>query len=111
MSPTKEFLEAKKKESKIYRTEIAGQEFFFRAIRRDEHLAIQKEAFPEGVPLDAEKVSPEANQKLEDLIVRKCVVWPESVEPSKEGAGVCPMLVAMVMKYSGFGMAAEPEEV
>ena len=112
MVPSQEFIdEAKKKHGKIYATSVANEAYYFRPIKRGEHLAIQKEAFPDGVPLDPDRVSIEDNARLENLIVKSCVIWPETIEPKDLGAGVPPVLVAQIMKYSGFGVATEPEEV
>lgn len=112
MEPTKEWIEeSKKAHGKIFTTAISGETYYFRQIKRSEHLSVQKEAFPDGVPLDPERVAPEDNARLENLIVKTCVVWPENINPEEKGAGVPPTLVAMIMKYSGFGIATEPEEV
>lgn len=112
MKPTDEWIaEAKKKHGKIYSSEVSGEIYYFKPVKRGEHLSIQKEAFPDGVPVDAERVQAEDNARLENLIVKHCVVWPEKIDPETLGAGVPPMLVALIMKCSGFGMATEPEEV
>lgn len=111
MGPSEEWIKEQKKEYKLYTTEINGEVFYFRPVKRGEHLAIQKEAFPDGVPVDAERVQADDNARLENLIVKKCVLWPENIDPETLGAGVPPMIVSMVMRYSGFGMATEPEEV
>jgi len=112
MTPTKEWIEeTKKKVGKLFAVNNGGDSFYFRAIKRGEHLAIQKEAFPEGVPLDPERVSADDNARLENLIVKTCVLWPETVEPEELAAGVPPLLVAQIMRISGFGLVSEPEEV
>lgn len=112
MIPTKEWVEEKKKSvGKLFAATMGGESFYFRAIKRGEHLQIQKEAFPEGVPLDPERVSADDNAKLENLIVKSCVLWPEAVNPEDLPAGVPPMLVAQIMRVSGFGLVSEPEEV
>lgn len=112
MAPSKEWIEAtKKKVGKLFTSQIGGETYYFRAIKRGEHLAIQKEAFPEGIPLEPERVSAEDNARLENLIVKTCVAWPEDLNPEELGAGVPPLLVAQVMRVSGFGMVTEPEEV
>lgn len=111
MEPTKEWIDEQKKKSRVYSTVIGGEKFYFRPVKRGEHLAIQKEAFPDGVPAEPEAVKAEDNARLEDIIVKRCVLWPENVDPQELDAGAPPMLVALVMKYSGFGLAEEPEEV
>lgn len=112
MSPTQEWINEKKKvHGKVFKSTVGGDVFYFRALRRKEHLDIQKEVFPEGVPTDGAPVNPDSNAKVENAIVEKCVLWPETTKIEDLSAGAPPTLVAMILQYSGFGMATEPEEV
>jgi len=111
MEPTQEWIEEKKKTTKVYAVTIGSEKYYFRPAKRGEHLSMQKEAFPDGVPTDPDGIKAEDNARLEDIIVKRCVLWPEDINPQDLDAGAPQMIVAMVMKYSGFGMVTEPEEV
>ena len=112
MTPTQEWIDQKKKEhGKVFKTTINNEVVFFRTIKRNEHLGIQKDVFPNGTPGDVTTVTPEDNARLENRIVEKCLLWPENVKVEDLDAGFPPMLTAMIMQYSGFGAATEPEAV
>lgn len=112
MQPTQEWIDEKKKtHGKVFRTTVAQETFYFRTIKRSEHLSIQKDVFPEGIPAEQAMIDPEKNARLENRIVETCVLWPEQIKTEGLDAGAVPTLVAMIMQYSGFGIATEPEAV
>ncbi len=112
MEPTKEWIEeSKKKYGKLSKSIISGQTFIYRKLTRKEHLDIQKEVFPDGVPAEAAMIKAEDNASIEDKIIQKCVLWPETLDVGSLDAGIAPNLVPSILYVSGFVPVTEPQEV
>lgn len=111
-SPTPEWVEQKKKDhGKIAKSTLNGDVYIYRRLGRKEHLQIQKDVFPAGVPVDPQMIKPEENAAIEDSIVKSCVLWPESIDVEKLDAGVPANLVPSILYFSGFVTPQEPEEL
>ena len=110
--PDKEWIDkAKETHGRLYKVAVGDSVYLFRPIKRGEHLSIQKEVFPDAAPQDQSAITAEQNAALENKIIAKCVVWPENLKVDELDAGVPQTLILDIMRYSGFAMSAEPEEV
>ena len=110
--PTQEWInEIKKKQPKLFKTEIGKDIFVFRPLGRKEHLEIQKEAFPDGMPMDPMQITGDQNAEMENKAIKLCVLWPENIDPDKMDAGTVPTLATQIMASSGFSVPTEPIEL
>ena len=112
MEPTKEWIEEqKKKYGKVFKGYVGKSQYIFRTLSRKEHLEIQKNVFPTGMPSDPAAVKPEDNSAMEDATLALVVLWPEKLDTGKLDAGVAVTLVPQILSASGFVAPSEPEEL
>jgi len=114
MAPTQEWINEQKKKyepKKVYKGNVGKDSYIFRTLTRKEHLEIQKQVFPQGMPSDPKDISPEQNAEMEDATIRLVVLWPENIDTEKEDAGVAVTLVPQILASSGFVQPTEPEEL
>lgn len=91
-----EELKAKYPDNDIYAVPIAGEVWIYRDIRRPEYYKLKND------PIAAQ---PEA---FEEMIVKLCVLYPESIDFEKGKAGVPAVLADLIFLSSGFEPAAPP---
>lgn len=112
MEATKEWIEEqKKKYKKVFKGNVGKDTYIFRTLTRKEHLDIQKEVFPKGMPSDPAGIKPEENSAMEDATLALVVLWPEKLDVASLDAGVAVSLVPQILASSGFVQPTEPEEL
>lgn len=89
--------EWKSKYGEIYKIDLAGEEYYYRPLKRAEYKGIIQT--PETAP-----------SFREEQIVTKCVIYPkiDAVTIAASKAGVVSTLTDYVMLVSGFGSDSEP---
>jgi len=89
--------EWKAKYGEVYKVEIAGEEFYYRPLKRAEYKVV----------ISTADTSPSFR---EEQIVQKCSIYPK-IEPATMPAlkaGVVTTLTDYIMLVSGFGTDSEP---
>ena len=87
----------KEKYGEIYKIDLAGDEFYYRPLKRAEYKTIIQ--------------TPESSTSFrEEQIVTRCVIHPviDPATMSASKAGIVSTLTDYVMLVSGFGSEAEP---
>jgi len=89
--------EWKSKYGEIYKVDLAGEDYYYRALKRAEYKGIVQP--PESAP-----------SFREEQIVSKCVIHPsiDAATIATSKAGVVSTLTDYVMLVSGFGSESEP---
>ena len=89
--------EWKSKYGEIYKVDLAGEEYYYRPLKRAEYKGIVQT--PETAP-----------SFREEQIVSKCVIYPsiDAATIATSKAGVVSTLTDYVMQVSGFGSESEP---
>lgn len=112
MEVTKEWIDEKKKKyGRVFKGSVGKDEYIFRTLTRKEHLDIQKQTFPQGMPTDPTNIKPEENSAMEDATLKLVVLWPENLTVESLAAGVAVTLVPQILASSGFVQPTEPEEL
>jgi hypothetical protein len=109
MSLTEEKIaELKEKYGKIFKIVLGGQEYVYRPLLRGEFKEIQV-----GATVDGEGMfDPKVASIMEEGMIKKCIVYPESVSDlDKLPAGVPAALAAYISDVSGFNIDSEPVEL
>ena len=102
--------ELKEKYGKVYAVHLAGIDFVYKPLMREEYMKFQQEAFTE---LQAKgELDPNMESEYEAKMVEHCVVFPEnfSLKENKE-AGLQSSLAAYIYESSGFSTQAQPIEL
>lgn len=98
--------ELKAQYGKIYKIVLGGQEYVYRPLLRGEFKEIQEKAAATGL------MDPIIAAEMEEGMIRKCLVYPESIaDLDKLPAGVPAALAAYISDVSGFNVDSEPVEL
>lgn len=109
--PTQEWIdEQKKKHGDVFKTEVAGKTFVYRALKRGEFKEMQKLIVPQ-IGSDGQPADPAQGLDAEDKIVEKCVLWPMDFKIEGLPAGSPSMLSAYISEASGFSQPVKPEQL
>lgn len=102
--------ELKEQYGEIYKTEIGGDEYVYRPLKRQEYIEMQNEALSSMNPNGM--VDPRDSAEAEEKMIKKCVVFPEGdIDFSDSKAGVVPTLSAYISDISGFNVQSEPTKL
>lgn len=82
--------EAKKKYGKVFSTEDIGIEFIFRPMTKAE------------VKYFSDLARSESTTDVEEMVVDRCVIWPETYDLDKHAAGFISTFCSEIRDFSGF---------
>ena len=102
--------ELKKKYGKVFKTVIGGDTYVYRMLTRIEYRQLQSELVPDMSDKNP-VVTQEANNNLEEKLVKLCVLWPENLEIDNLPAGIPSVLAPLISDASGYHVDEEPQEL